>query len=118
MPALDFEKVRPQLDEFLRGLLQAGRFQLKYQIERGTEAGGPEVLVQFDGQDADVLLARGGELMAALEHVAAKVLHLSIEEQGLISFDCHDYKQTHQDKLRLMAATAAERVARTRSPFA
>ena len=116
MPTLDFEQVQPQLDEFLQGLLRAGRFHLKYRIEPGR-GDGPEILVNLDGEDADLLLARGGELLAALEHLAAKVLHLSIEQQGLLSFDCNDYKTLHEEELRLMAATAAERVARSSAPF-
>jgi len=119
MPALDFEKVRPQLDEFLHNLLRAGRFHLKFQIEAGPgQDGGPEVLVLLDGEDADLLLARGGEMLAALEHIAAKFLRLSLEEQGLLSFDCQDYKSLHEQELRLMAETAAERVTRTGQPFA
>ena len=116
MPTLDLEKVRPQLDAFLRELLRAGRFQLKFELRPGPGVG-PEILVEFDGEDSDLLLARGGEMLAALEHLGAKILHLSIEEQSLLSFDCHDYKSLHEEELRLMAATAAERVARSSSPF-
>jgi spoIIIJ-associated protein len=116
MPTLDFEKVRPQLDEFLGGLLRAGRFQLKYRIEPGL-GDGPEIVVNLDGQDADLLLARGGEMLAALEHLAAKFLHLSVEQQALLSLDCNDYKTLHEEELRLMATTAAERVAQSSSPF-
>lgn len=116
MPTLEFEKVRSQLDDFLRELLRAGRFHLKFDIKRGRGEG-PEVLVEFDGEDADLLLARGGEMLAALEHLAAKFLHLSVEEQSLLSFDCHDYKSLHDEELRLIAVTAAERVARSSSPF-
>jgi spoIIIJ-associated protein len=117
MPTLEFEKVRPQLDQFLRDLLRAGRFQLKYRIEPGRGEG-PEVLVNLTGEDADLLLTRGGELLAALEHLAAKTLRLPLEQQGLLSFDCDDYRTLHEDELRLMAATAAERVERSSAPFA
>ena len=117
MPTLDYETIRPQLDDFLGQLLRAGRFHLKYSIEPGT-GDGPEIRVNFDGEDADLLLARGGEMLAALEHLAAKFLKLSIEEQNLLSFDSHDYKLMHEEELRLMAQTAAERVARTGAPFA
>ncbi|MBI2818726.1 MAG: single-stranded DNA-binding protein [Acidobacteria bacterium] len=116
MPTLEFEKVRSQLDDFLGSLLRAGRFHLKFLIQAGR-GDGPEVLVEMDGEDADLLLAHGGEMLAALEHLAAKFLHLSVEEQSLLSFDCHDYKTLHEEELRLMAATAAERVARSSSPF-
>ncbi|MBI3934620.1 MAG: single-stranded DNA-binding protein [Acidobacteria bacterium] len=117
MPALDFEKAKTQLEDFLGGVVRAGRFHLKFQIVPGRGEGA-EVLVQFDGEDSDLLLARGGEVLAALEHLGAKALHLSIEEQNLLSFDCQDYKSLREGELRLMAATAAERVVRSSSPFA
>ena len=119
MAALDTERLRPQLDDFLSRFLRAGRFQLKFQIELGPGGDdGPALLVEFDGADADLLLARGGEMLAALEHIAAKVLRLSIEEQNLLSFDCQDYKSLRDEELRMMAETAAERVIRTGQPFA
>jgi spoIIIJ-associated protein len=117
MATLDFETVRPQLDDFLRRLLRAGKFQLKFEIQPGS-GDGPVVLVDFDGQDTDLLLARGGEMLTALEHLAAKSLRLSIEQQSLLSFDCRDYKSLHEEELRLMAAAAAERVSRSSMPFA
>jgi spoIIIJ-associated protein len=117
MSVLEFEKVSSQIDALLKDLLRAGRFQLRFRIEKGAGEG-PEVLVNFDGEDADLLLAHGGELLAALEHVTAKALRLSADEQALLSFDCRDYKSLHEAELRLMAETAAERVTRGHGPFA
>jgi spoIIIJ-associated protein len=121
MPSLDFEKAKEKLQDFLSGLVRAGRLHLKFRIEPGVtseDRGGAELLVEFDGEDSDILLARGGEVLAALEHLGAKALHLSVEDQHLISFDCQDYKNLREVELRLMAETAAERVARSSAPFA
>jgi len=117
MPTLDFESARPKLEQFLGELLRAGRFHLKFRIEPGPPEGA-EVVAQFDGEDVDLLLAHGAEMLSALEHLAAKFLRLPPEEQSRISFDCRDYKSLHEEELRLMASTAAERVARTSAPFA
>ena len=122
METLEFEKVQPRLQEFLNNLLRTAHFHLKCRVERGAAggpepAGGPEIVVQFDGEDVDLLLGRGAELLSALEHIGAKFLKLPSEEQHRISFDCRDYKSQHEQELRLMAATAAERVGRTGSPF-
>ena len=113
---LDFEKAVPQIDLLLRELLRAGKFHLKFRMEQGS-GDGPTLLVNFDGEDTDLLLARGGELLAALEHLVVKSLRLSIAEQSLLSFDCLDYKSLHEAELRLMATTAAERVSRGGTPF-
>jgi spoIIIJ-associated protein len=122
---LEIEKVQPPLEDFLKRFLHAGRFHLSFRIEPAQGPGegssqedAPAVMVLFDGEDADLLLARGGEMLAALEHLAAKVLRLSAEEQNLLVFDCHDYRSLRVEELRLTAETAAERVERTGQPFA
>ena len=40
-----------------------------------------------------------------------------LTEQGKIAFDCRDFRIVRLDELRLMAETAAERVAHGRMPF-
>jgi spoIIIJ-associated protein len=101
----------------LTGWLQAGRFHLRFRIEPAAGDSG-EIRVLFDGEDADLLLQRGGELLAALEHVAAKALRLTTEEQGQLLFDCQDFRALRVVELRLTAETAAERTERTGQPFA
>ncbi len=117
MAPLDVEKVRPALETFLAGLLRAGRFHLRFRIE--TSAGEPpEIKVELDGEDADLLLQRGGELLDAVGHLAAKALHLTAEEQSQLVFDCQDFRSLRVVELRLTAETAAERTERTGQPFA
>ena len=122
MAMFELEEIRSELGPFLQQLLQAARFSLKFQIEPATfrdpETGTPEIVVNFSGQDTDMLLERGGELLAAIEHLAVKFLDLTPEERLSIAFDCDDYKSVRAEELRLTAATAAERVERTGQPFA
>jgi predicted RNA-binding protein Jag len=92
MPELNAEAIRPTLEEFLRGVLRAARIQLLFRIEPGPGGEQPDVLVLFEGEDEDLLLQHGGELLAALEHLVAKMLRLPSEEQGRLSFDCRDFK--------------------------
>jgi spoIIIJ-associated protein len=122
MSMLELEEIRSDLEPFLQRLLQAARFNLKFQIEPATardpETGTPAIVVNFSGQDTDLLLERGGELLAAIEHLAVKFLDLTPEERLWIAFDCDDYKSIRAEELRLTATTAAERVERTGQPFA
>ena len=122
MAKLAMEAIRSDLEPFLRRLLQLAHWDVKFQIEpaafRDPETGAPEIMVNFSGPDADLLLERGGELLAALEYVAVKCLRLAPEDRILIVFDCEDYKSIRAEELRLTATTAAERVERTRQPFA
>ena len=129
MPVLEIESVRTQLEPFLKELLRLARCNVKFEIlpanrqgeqgaGQGAEEEGPEIVVDFSGPEIDILLARGGEFLLALEYVAAKVLRLGPEERGVIEFDCGDYRSLRVEELRLTARTAAERVERTGEPFA
>ena len=117
MARLDTETIRPALETFLSGLLRTGRFHLRFRIE-AIPTDPPEIKVDLDGEDADLLLQRGGELLAALEHLAAKALRLTIEEQSQVVFDCQDFRALRVAELCLTAETAAERTERTGQPFA
>ena len=122
MTPLEIESVQAKLEPFLHQLLRAARFDVKFRIELGiqseAETGAPAILLNFSGPDSDLLLQRGGELLAALEYISTKFLRLSTEERAQLSFDCGDYKSLRVEELRLTAATAAERVERTGQPFA
>ncbi len=78
----------------------------------------PEICVEFSGPDTSLLLAHNGELLLALEHIAAKVLRFEHEEHDHISFDADNFKVLRQRELQLAAEVAVERVRHTGQPFA
>jgi spoIIIJ-associated protein len=119
MTTLDPAVAIPSLEEFLKALAKAGRLDLRFKVSANTpkDENDPQICVECDGQDVDILLGRGGELLDAIEHLAAKVLRLHTDEQGLISFDSHNFRSNRVLELRLMAETAAERVERSGTPF-
>jgi spoIIIJ-associated protein len=128
MPALDFEKSKTQLQEFLTRLLKAARIDLRFEIRPGAggssaghesgEEHAPELTVDFSGADTDILLAKGGELLEALEDLSGRFLRLPSEERGRISFDSRDFKMLRVEELKLFAQTAAEKVVKSGAPFA
>src|SRR5689334_9383233 len=123
MTTLDQATAIPKLEEFLKGMAKAGRLDLRFKVSSATPAAtpkdehDPQIRVECEGQDVDILLGRGGELLDAIEHLAAKVLRLHSDEQSLISFDSHNFRADRALELRLIAETAAERVERSGSPF-
>lgn len=119
MTTLDPAVAIPKLEEFLKEMAKAGRLDLRFKISAATPKaeGDPQIMVDCTGQDVDILLGRGGELLDAIEHLAAKVLRLHSDEQGLISFDSHSFRSDRVLELRLMAETAAERVEHSGAPF-
>jgi spoIIIJ-associated protein len=107
-----------ELRRYLDTLLRAGRFDLRYQIQLQEPAAcEPEIVVQFDGPDRDLLLERGAELLQALEHIALRWLRLDREMHDRVRFDCGTYHADRLAELQLSAHVAAERVREGRAPF-
>src|SRR6267378_558661 len=78
---------------------------------------GPQITVEFTGPDTPLLLARNGELLLAIEHIAAKILRLESEDHDRISFDAEGFKATRNRELDLMAEMAIQKVRATGQPF-
>jgi spoIIIJ-associated protein len=77
----------------------------------------PEITVEFTGSDTPLLIARNGELLHAIEHIAAKILRLEPEDHDRISFDAEGFKATRNRELDLMAEMAIQKVRTTGQPF-
>src|ERR1700744_4739205 len=77
----------------------------------------PLICVEFTGTDTPLLLARNGELLHAIEHIAAKILGLEPEEHDLIFFDAEGFKAKRDQELQLAAQTAIEQVRATGRPY-
>jgi spoIIIJ-associated protein len=69
-----------------------------------------KITVEFTGPDTPLLLARNGELLHAIEHIAAKILRLEPEEHDSISFDAEGFKANRDRELELMAEIAIQKV--------
>jgi spoIIIJ-associated protein len=78
----------------------------------------PQISVELSGPDTPLLLARNGELLLAIEHIAAKILRLEPEEHDRISFDADGFKATRNRELGVMAEMAIQKVRATGEPFA
>ena len=120
--AFDPQVVAPALEDFIARLLRAGRFDLRVSIGRqsapfpdGFEQ--PDIVVDFSGRDAELLLERHGELLQAIEHITLRCLRLDPRDYDRIRFDCEGYRAGRIAELRLAAQAAAERVRQTRSPY-
>ena len=77
----------------------------------------PLICVEFTGTDTPLLLARNGELLHAVEHIAAKILRLEPEDHDLIFFDAAGFKTNRDRELQLAAQTAIEQVRANGRPY-
>jgi len=126
---LNAQAAAEELRRCLDVLIAKGRFRLNYHVQVAAGAQGaaegtpqeeletPDVTVNFDGPDKDLLLERGAELLKALEHVAVRWLKLDPQFYDRIRFDCGTYRSDHLAELKLSAEVAAGRVRETRTPF-
>jgi spoIIIJ-associated protein len=73
--------------------------------------------VEFSGPDTPVLTGHNGEVLNALEHIAAKILRLEPDEHDLVSFDADHFKANRDRQMRSSAAAAVERVRATGQPY-
>jgi spoIIIJ-associated protein len=125
-----------KIEDFLKVLSTTGGLNLKSKIlacngqvqpdsddaagasSRGTNPhSNPEITVELSGPDTPLLLARNGELLLAIEHIAAKILRLDSEDHDRISFDAEGFKATRNRELGLMAEMAIQKVRATGQPF-
>jgi spoIIIJ-associated protein len=115
------EALAPKIDNFLRPMLASAGFELTFKVVQGHSANpeieNPEVVVNFSGEDVDLLLRNRGELLLAVEHIAMEALRIPSEDHSLISFDANDYRVLRIEELRASATAAAERVKHSGSPF-
>jgi spoIIIJ-associated protein len=107
---------------FLEKMVSAGGFdlQVKVRVVDGTAGVGhsePEVLADLDGADKEILLARSGEVLKALEHLAFRVLGLEPAFHEKIHLDSGGYRALRFEELRMTAKVAAERVQASRQSF-
>ena len=119
---LDAEALVPALRSFLGLVVRETGMEVRAEIRAraGEDAAGAEesdIMVDFHGRDADLLLERRAELLQAMEYLSLRWLRLDRAHQDSIRFDCQDYKANRIAELTLAAQTAAERVKQSRAPF-
>jgi spoIIIJ-associated protein len=119
---LDRAAAAAALQEFLEKILRAGSLELTVKVRvaepsAGGEEGEAEVFADLDGKDKEILVARGGEVLKALEHLAFRALRLEPAFHEKIHLDCGGFRALRFEELRMTARVAAERVQTSRQPF-
>jgi spoIIIJ-associated protein len=106
MPIDDLQQAARKIAEFLNTLNKLGGIRLKYRISAGDgtpDADGgatPQLNVELAGPDVPLVIQRNGELLRALETLAAQMLRLDHHEHNLVSFDAGNFKALRDQELR------------------
>lgn len=120
MPIDDLQQAAQKVAGLLANLNKLGGFRLKYRIAGGdaSDPDSPQLQVELSGPDTPLLTQHNGELLRALETIAAQTLRLDQREQNLISFDAGNFRALREAELRMAAETAAAKVKETGVPYA
>ncbi|HUN62619.1 MAG TPA: R3H domain-containing nucleic acid-binding protein [Candidatus Sulfotelmatobacter sp.] len=119
---LDRQATAEALRDFLQKIISSGKLELTAKVRvaesgSGSEEGHAEVFADLEGKDKEILLARGGEVLKALEHLAFRALGLEPAFHEKIHLDCGGYRAIRFEELRMTARVAAERVLASKQPF-
>src|SRR5271163_1102452 len=131
-PLMDQGRAAKKIAEFLKVLTDTGNLDIQSHILAcngqvqpnadvsigatptvSSSESSPLICVELIGTDTPLLLARNGELLHAIEHIAAKILGLEPEEHDLIFFDAEGFKATRTQELDMMAEMAIQKVRST-----
>lgn len=117
----DLDDICRRIEDFLDPLLDVADFDLDFDLREGggdaEELIDPDLTVDFEGDDVELLLANRGELLLALEHLTLEAIKIPHDQRYRIIFDANDYRVSRIEELRMTAEHAAEKVRRTRQPF-
>jgi spoIIIJ-associated protein len=121
-PSRPIEHYLAAIESLLGQMVRHGGFDLTVTIRRearqpGDELEAPEIIVDFSGPDADLLLQANAELLNAFEYLVLRAVRLEEDLFGRITFDCQDWRRLRVEELKLTAQVAAERVVETGDPF-
>ena len=119
---LDRVAAADALRDFLPRIVRAAGLELSVRVrmaEAGAspEEGAAEVFADLDGKDNELLMARSGEVLKALEHIAFRALGLEPIFHEKIHLDCGGFRALRFEELRMTARVAAERVQASHQPF-
>jgi spoIIIJ-associated protein len=119
---LDRVAAADALRDFLPKIVRAAGLELSVNVRvaeagAGSVEGEAEIFADLDGKDNELLMARGGEVLKALEHIAFRALGLEPIFHEKIHLDCGGFRALRFEELRMTARVAAERVQATHQPF-
>jgi len=91
---------------------------LEVQAKVEVDPSASEVLVEFEGTEARILAANGGELLETMDHLLPRLLRGMTGESLLCRVDADGFRAAREGELQRLARDAAETVRREGRPLA
>ena len=78
-------------------------------VQASIETGADGTRINLSGDGADVLLAKRGEALQALQHIVDSAFRRQLGEQKRLIIDCMNFRRGKDNELRAMAKFLAEK---------
>lgn len=98
---------------FLGTVFEGAELSLEVSLKESRDG----CVLDFRGQDAEMLQAAGGELLEALQHLVNQAFGRDLPRGQRLVCDVHGFRATREAELRAMAQHAADRVRATGLAF-
>ena len=96
------EGVEGLIEELLSQVIELSKWELTFDISRS--GADDEIFVNFSGGDEELLLAKEGQLLDALQlFVRRAVQHQMADERGNINLDCANFREQANEALIALA---------------
>lgn len=99
--------------EFLQSIFDSEGLNLRVSVRETSE----ECVLDFKGDDAELMQAEGGELLEAMQHLANQAFGRQLPPGQRLVCDVNSFRATREAELRAMAQHAATRVRTTGMAF-
>src|SRR4051812_14207 len=94
-----------QVVEFVNQVVR----QMGLALEARVETSGDGTRINLEGDGAEVLLAKRGEALQALQHIVDSAFRRQMGEQKRLLVDCMDFRKGKDNELKAMAKYLAEK---------
>lgn len=93
-------------------ILDVAGIDVDYQVFEGDD----RFEIELSGSDEALILAEGGDLLRAIEHLVPRAMRGVAGESTLVRVNCGDFHEIHEERLRSQAQQVAAEVRRNQRP--
>jgi spoIIIJ-associated protein len=97
--------VEQQVADFVTQVVKQMGLALEARVETNTDG----TRINLEGDGAEVLLAKKGEGLQALQHLTDSAFRRQLGEQKRLLIDCMDFRKGKDNELKVMAKFLAEK---------
>lgn len=107
------EATEPFLNDYLKGLFEAMKFDVTYTIKRQ----GKYIYIDLKGDESGVLIGKRGDTLDSIQHIVQLALNKVVKNGEKIRVDTEGYREKRTKTLVNLAKSIANRVIKSRGKY-